>query len=142
MNLKISLVNAWNALDKKDAKRLTQALGELNQSSAANRFPILASLLRGCIYIKFNDGVSALLKAGAKPCVADLSLAITERHADIVRQLLAPELLEKLARQLSSDSFAFAFQQILPSRRNDYKKAYSQISADCRTRLALWMSGR
>jgi len=142
MNFDPHIRNALNAIMNKDAEKLTLALGGLTQLPAALRSPILASSLRECIYLAFNEGVSAVLKAGGEPCVADLSLAIQERQAEIVRLLLTPKTLEKLAGNLSTRSFEFAYQQIEPPHWNDYKNANSQFSAECQTRAALWMASK
>jgi hypothetical protein len=142
MNFATFVDNTFDAVATRDVERLTRELGGLNQFPATVPSRILPSLLRVCIYDQFNDGVSVLLKAGAKPCATDLFLAIQVSHAEMVKQLLTPELLEKLACDLSDESFEFAFQQIEMSHWNAYKSACSLMSKVCQTHLAFWMASK
>ena len=137
---RIRIQSAIKDILDNDDTGLNQALSDLASLSATQKSAILPALLRDVIYADYSIGVRLLLKAGAEPCVADLSVAVRQRNPEIVMQMLSPELLEKLACSLSEESFHYAFKLLNPHDWNRYKRALDKISSKSGNSLKMWMS--
>jgi len=137
---RIRIQSTIKAILDNDDKRLNQALSDLASLSATQKSEILPALIREGIYADYSAGVRLLLDAGAKPCVADLSVAIRQRNPEIVKQVLSPEVLEKLAGSLSEESFHYAFKLLNPHDWNRYNRVLAKISSKSRSSLQMWMS--